>query len=917
MDKKRVFNAAVTAGLSLSMVLTSVPATALANVVNETESLTSTRTVFANITFKDSASDETSTYKGDLAFWYVDPTATGMFEAPEGMVFSHWSYDEQGSEQLTPDSMPAGDVTLWAQWKKVESPEVGDVTVTYKDSLDPEATGTVSNGIPSDSWYVDPSETGMFSHDGYEFVGWSYDQDGTDPLSPSDTPSGAMIIWAQWKKVEAPEVSTVTVTYKDSLDPEATGTVSNGIPSDSWYVDPSETGMFSHDGYEFVGWSYDQDGTDPLSPSDTPSGAMIIWAQWKKVESEDPEPTSKVTMVYRDSLNADWAGQTSYGIDNDVWYFDPTGTVGFVHPGYKFVGWSYDQAGTDMLDESSRPLSADPITVWAQWEQIELGDVTVTYKDSLDPEAIGTTSYDIPSDLWYVDPVAMNMFAHPGYEFVGWSYDQEGTDMLAQNATPSGDMVIWAQWKKVESPEVGDVTVTYKDSLDPEAAGSKSYDIPSDSWYVDPTETGMFDHYGYKFVGWSYNQDGTDPIDPSAQPTGDMVIWAQWEQIELGDVTVTYKDSLDPEAAGSKSYDIPSDSWYVDPTETGMFTHPGYEFVGWSYNQDGTDPLSPSDTPSGDMVIWAQWKKVESPEVGDVTVTYKDSLDPEAAGSKSYDIPSDSWYVDPTETGMFDHYGYKFVGWSYNQDGTDPIDPSAQPTGDMVIWAQWEAVEMTDVTVTYKDALDPENPGSKSYDVPSNLWYVDPVATGMFSHDGYEFVGWSYNQDGTDPLSPTDMPAGDMVIWAQWKKIDEPVETHTVTFVDKYNGTQSTVTVENGDVVIAPVDPSYPGFTFVGWSTDGFEYVSYDFSTPVTGDLVLYASYSKNAEPSTPGDDQPSTPAPGDEVSPEQAASDSKKEDSNVPETGDATNAVAVTGIGIAGLMAAAASFILRRRNEQ
>ena len=674
MDKKRVFNAAVTAGLSLSMVLTSVPATALANVMNDTESLTSTRTVMANITFKDSVSGKTSTYTGDLAYWYVDPAATGMFEAPEGMVFSHWSYDEQGNDQLTPDSMPAGDVTLWAQWKKVE----------------------------------------------------------------------------------APEVSTVTVTYKDSLDPEATGTVSNGIPSDSWYVDPSETGMFSHEGYEFVGWSYNQDGTDPLSPSDTPSGAMTIWAQWKKVESEDPEPTSKVTMVYRDSLNADWAGQTSYGIDNDVWYFDPTGTVGFVHPGYKFVGWSYDQAGTDMLDESSRPLSADPITVWAQWEQIELGDVTVTYKDSLDPEAIGTTSYDIPSDLWYVDPVAMNMFAHPGYEFVGWSYDQEGTDMLAQNATPSGDMVIWAQWKKVESPEVGDVTVTYK-------------------------------------------------------------------------------DSLDPEATGSKSYDIPSDSWYVDPSEVGMFTHPGY----------------------------------------------------------------------------------KLVGWSYNQDGTDPIDPSAQPTGDMVIWAQWEAVEMTDVTVTYKDALDPENPGSKSYDVPSNLWYVDPVATGMFSHDGYEFIGWSYNQDGTDPLSPTDMPAGDMVIWAQWKKIDEPVETHTVTFVDKYNGTQSTVTVENGDVVIAPVDPSYPGFTFVGWSTDGFEYISYDFSTPVTGDLVLYASYSKNAEPSTPGDDQPSTPAPGDEVSPEQAASDSKKEDSNVPETGDATNAVAVTGIGIAGLMAAAASFILRRRNEQ
>ena len=689
MDKKRVFNAAVTAGLSLSMVLTSVPATALAN-VND------------------------------------------------------------------------GEVT------KIEgsSPAKPSKVVMY-DTLNSSWVNTLS-GDMVDYWYGDATTVYGLSHEGYVFAGWTTDWnwDGSEEAlldaDSLDGNSGEVSVYAQWKEVESeePAAKPSAVVLLDTLDSGWSTTLKDDMV-DYWYADASVYGL-SHEGYVFAGWTTDWnwDGSEEAlldaDSLDGNSGEVSVYAQWKEVESEDPEPTSKVTMVYRDSLNADWAGQTSYGIDNDVWYFDPTGTVGFVHPGYKFVGWSYDQAGTDMLDESSRPLSADPITVWAQWEQIELGDVTVTYKDSLDPEAIGTTSYDIPSDLWYVDPVAMNMFAHPGYEFVGWSYDQEGTDMLAQNATPSGDMVIWAQWKKVESPEVGDVTVTYKDSLDPEAAGSKSYDIPSDSWYVDPTETGMFDHYGYKFVGWSYNQDGTDPIDPTAQPTGDMVIWAQWE-----------------------------------------------------------------------------------------------------------------------------------------------------------------AVEMTDVTVTYKDALDPENPGSKSYDVPSNLWYVDPVATGMFSHDGYEFVGWSYNQDGTDPLSPTDMPAGDMVIWAQWKKIDEPVETHTVTFVDKYNGTQSTVTVENGDVVIAPVDPSYPGFTFVGWSTDGFEYVSYDFSTPVTGDLVLYASYSKNAEPNTPGDDQPSTPAPGDEVSPEQAASDSKKEDSNVPETGDATNAVAVTGIGIAGLMAAAASFILRRRNEQ
>lgn len=95
-----------------------------------------------------------------------------------------------------------------------------------------------------------------------------------------------------------------------------------------------------------------------------------------------------------------------------------------------------------------------------------------------------------------------------------------------------------------------------------------------------------------------------------------------------------------------------------------------------------------------------------------------------------------------------------------------------------------------------------------------------------------------------------------------------------------------------------------------------FEYAEYDFASPVTGDLVLYASYVKNAEPSVPEQDQPAAPAPSDEVSPEQAKADAAAE-ANVPETGDATNATAVAGIGIAGLVAAAASFFLRRRNEQ
>mgnify|MGYP002795872453 CR=1 FL=1 len=70
---------------------------------------------------------------------------------------------------------------------------------------------------------------------------------------------------------------------------------------------------------------------------------------------------------------------------------------------------------------------------------------------------------------------------------------------------------------------------------------------------------------------------------------------------------------------------------------------------------------------------------------------------------------------------------------------------------------------------------------------------------------------------------------------------------HTVTF--NYITSQiptEKISVDDGAVVSEPERPVREGYTFIGWSTDVVGANMYDFSTPVNGDLRLFAVWEQN-----------------------------------------------------------------------
>lgn len=74
------------------------------------------------------------------------------------------------------------------------------------------------------------------------------------------------------------------------------------------------------------------------------------------------------------------------------------------------------------------------------------------------------------------------------------------------------------------------------------------------------------------------------------------------------------------------------------------------------------------------------------------------------------------------------------------------------------------------------------------------------------------------------------------------------VESWTISFNSNGGSACDTKFVATADgKLVKPADPTREGYTFGGWYTDEACTQAYDFSTPVTADLTLYAKWTKNA----------------------------------------------------------------------
>lgn len=116
------------------------------------------------------------------------------------------------------------------------------------------------------------------------------------------------------------------------------------------------------------------------------------------------------------------------------------------------------------------------------------------------------------------------------------------------------------------------------------------------------------------------------------------------------------------------------------------------------------------------------------------------------------------------------------------------------------------------------------------------------------SRYGYEFLGWYLNGEKYDFSTPV---TEKITLVAKWKKKDvekpsEDKETYIVDFDSNGGSHVPSQEVEEGNQVIKPENPTRDCYDFVGWYTNASLTNKYDFSTPVTSDMTLYAKWEEN-----------------------------------------------------------------------
>ncbi len=453
--------------------------------------------------------------------------------------------------------------------------------------------------------------------------------------------------------------------------------------------------------------------------------------------------------------------------------------------GYNFVMW-VDSSGNQFDFDTA--ITAD-LTLVATWAEREASTEYTVAFDSNGGSDINTqiiqegkyASMPIPSPT------------QEGYVFDCW-LDSDGNEFDFESTAITDNIELTAQW------EIAQYTVSFvsrggSDVLDATVSNGDKLDMPS-----NPTRD------GYTFVGWvDYNNNAFDFDNDTI--VADTTLYAEWTVVAY---TITFYQDADTAistqpVAYNGTADCPNDPSLA-----------GYQFVCWldsEGNEFDFEQIITSDTS-----IYASWTEVYEEDVSYFTVSF-DSDDGTLVASQAVVEGNYATLPTPAPTKT----GYTFSHW-IDGDNNIFVFSSTAITADTQLFAVWEINTFTVSFTTNTTAVVTD----QTIEYGSVALSVTPIAPA-----GYEFAGWTLDGKAYDFDS---VVTEDISLVAVWSPI-----VYTVTFDDGSGNTLSTQTVNYEGVATQPNNPTMSAMTFVSWCTSDKKV--FDFSTIITDDIVLYATW--------------------------------------------------------------------------
>ena len=288
----------------------------------------------------------------------------------------------------------------------------------------------------------------------------------------------------------------------------------------------------------------------------------------------------------------------------------------------------------------------------------------------------------------------------------------------------------------------------------------------------------------------------------------------------------------------------------TDPTKE------GFTFEGWYADAAFSTAFNFNTFITADITLYAKWTEESVPTTYNVKMT----------GGYQYGTMKSEFTAQENDYITIHADVPQIPAGKYVEKFTD--EAKGFTVGEMDPHFTMPAYDL-DLKAVYADQTDKViDLSSGTADIPTALGHECPFIDSTGHNPFYQPVGTQLdvNEDGTPDIEITNLDDGSGL--ATLKSLNSGVSeirqnlagykyifvyrfsvgsvTHTVTFKDGET-TLSTDTVNDGDKVTKPADPTKTGYTFDGWYADAAFLSAFDFETAITADTAVYAKFTEDS----------------------------------------------------------------------
>ncbi len=678
------------------------------------------------------------------------PVAFGTLKAdmPVPAEPTREGYSFNGYSPAVPESMPANQVNLVAQW----TPNEYEVTFDAGDGVFTQGTEDTSDDVPTFTDKVIYEEQPVYVpdeepvRDGYEFGGWTDGENTYYPGEEIPMAAGDITLEAIWNAKEdtaytvnhiymdvngtyddaevdienltAETDSTVTATKKDkdnfTFDAEAStveGTVTadgalvlelyyvrekntfttydetgSAVSTEEVYFDaPLNVEEPTKEGYTFAGWT-DAEGNPVTVPATMPGEKLDIYESWT-VNSYD------VTFDANTGAFADGdvikTVATAYGTAIKA----PADEL--VKAGHTFKGWfDAKENGYSVDTYTSMPELAEgeTITFYARWEANKNDYRIEIYEMNPDGTMPTEPTSMVINNALVGETVEANVTVPAGFTL-------DAANSVLEGVVPEeGKLVLKVVLTRAPHKFTAIVDgVALVDGVE---------------YYFDETvkaiDTPVKD--GYTFAGWTETAPGgiiedgavADAKYPARMPNNDVTIYGVWSTNSYNAIFNAGDGTFESTGLATETVPVVFGETITVPTEVPV--QEGFEFGGWEA-EDGTvyqpgEEIADAMTSAG-ATFEAVWNK------SNFTVTfygyealaespYKSENATKILGSETYAYNAAIEF--PAAPENIDDQYYTFIGWSDVEGGVVLSDAELynqkMPAEDIAYYAVYERVKV-------------------------------------------------------------------------------------------------------------------------------------------------------------------------------------------------------------------------------